>query len=110
MEMIVLLTEQQLRCLKTGKRIRGSLGLGRTSTGEMVIDFCQYRKNGAKPRNDQTLLTLPHGWIRKSAQRYKLRLSIPDNLGEYRVAELLKQEISEGCCFLRALGQIMDVA
>lgn len=108
--MTIELTELQLKCLKAGKRIPGSLFMERTSDERIVIGFYQYRKNRAKRRNDQTLLTLPHGWIRKSAQRYKLHLSVPDNLGEHRVAELLEQENREGCTFLKALGQIMEVS
>lgn len=110
MEFLIILTEQQLKCLKTGKRIPGSLFMERASDGEMVVGFYQYHRNRARRRNDQTLLTLPHGWIRKSAQRYKLHLSVPDNLGEYRVAELLELENREGCAFLKALGQIMEVS
>lgn len=110
MDYKIVLTEQQLKCLKTGKRIPGSLFMERTSDGRIVVCFYQYRKNRARHRNDQTLLTLPHGWIRKSAQRYKLHLSVPDNLGEHRVAELLEQENREGCTFLKALGQIMEVS
>ena len=110
MELIIVLSEQQLKCLKTGRRIPGSLYMERTSDGRIVIGFYQYHNNRAKRRNDQTLLTLPHGWIRKSPQRYKLHLSVPDNLGEHRVAELLEQENREGCTFLKALGQIMEVS
>lgn len=110
MELVIVLTEQQLNCLKTGRRIQGSLFLERTSDGQIVIGFHQYCKKSARHRNDQTLLALPHGWIRKSAQRYKLHLSVPDNLGEYRVAELLEEENREGCTFLKAIGQIMEIS
>ena len=103
----IILSEQLLQCLRTGKRIPGSIFLLQVND-EVVIGFNQYRRNSAKRRPDQLLLPLPHGWVRKSAQRYKLHLSLPDALGERRVAEIMGTETEEAGHFLRALEAILQ--
>ena len=77
----VLLDEQTLRVLLEGKRIEGSLFAERVEN-KLVVRFNPYRRKKPNRHHDQTLLTLGHGWLRKSAKRYRLHLSIPDNLGE----------------------------
>jgi hypothetical protein len=104
----VFVSLQQLEILKTGKHLKGSLHLERASNGELVLSFNHYRP--MKPhRPDNTLLALPHGAIRKSAQRYRLNLSLPDNLGEARVGELMRLESAEAESFMRALEQVLKV-
>lgn len=66
MKIVLSLTEQQLECLKSGKRIPGSLHIERTSDEQIVIGFNQYHRNGGNRPHAQQLLTLPHGWVRKS--------------------------------------------
>ena len=94
MEVKLLLDEQTLKVLFEGKRIEGSLYAERVDN-ELVVGFNPYRRKKAYRRHDQTLLTLGHGWLRKSAKRYRLHLSIPDNLGERRVAGLMASETQQ---------------
>ena len=109
MQMKIILAEQLLRTLMTGKRIQGSIYAERVGN-EIVIGFHQYRRIRTRHRHDQTLLTLPHGWIRKSAKRYRLQLSLPDNLGERRVGDLMVSETEEARSFMAALQEVLNVA
>lgn len=109
MELKIILAEQLLNILMSGKRVPGSIFAERVGN-EVVIGFNQYRRNVFRCRHSQTLLTLPHGWIRKSARRYKLQLSLPDNLGERRVGELMRCETEEARSFMNALESVLDNA
>lgn len=109
MELKIILAEQLLRTLMTGKRIQGSIYSERVGD-EIVIGFHQYRRIRTRRRHDQTLLCLPHGWIRKSAKRYRLHLSLPDNLGERRVGDLMVSETEEARNFMAALQEVLNVA
>lgn len=108
MEMKIILAEQLLRTLLTGKRVQGSIYAERVGN-EIVIGFRQYRRIRTRRHHDQTLLTLPHGWVRKSAKRYRLHLSLPDNLGEHRVGELMASETEEARSFMQALENVLNV-
>ncbi|MBR1449292.1 MAG: hypothetical protein IJ588_11185 [Prevotella sp.] len=108
MKIKYVLTEQLLSTLMQGKRVPGSMYAEQVDD-EMVIGFRQYQRKGAKRRPDQTLLALPHGWIRKSAKRYRLNLSMPDNLGERRVGDLMASETEEARRFMQALQEVMNV-
>ena len=104
-----ILAEQLLNLLYEGKKIKGSLYAEQVGN-ELLIGFRQYKRNGKKRRRDQMLLSLPHGWIRKSAKRYRLQLSIPDSLGECRVGDLMKCETEEARNFMNALESVLNVA
>jgi hypothetical protein len=104
----VLLDEQTLRVLLEGKRIEGSLFAERVEN-KLVVRFNPYRRKKPNRHHDQTLLTLGHGWLRKSAKRYRLHLSIPDNLGERRVAGLMASETEEAQNFMCALEELLKV-
>ena len=108
MELKIILAEQLLRTLMTGTRIQGSIYAERVGN-EVVIGFHQYRRIRTRRRHDQTLLCLPHGWIRKSAKRYRLHQSLPDNLGERRVAGLMASETEEAQNFMCALEELLKV-
>ena len=109
MELKIVLVEQLLKTLMAGKRVPGSIFAERVGN-EVVIGFNQYRRNVFRRRHSQTLLTLPHGWVRKSPQRYKLHLSLPDNLGERRVGDLMRCETEEARSFMNALESVFDNA
>ena len=104
----LFLDEQTLRRLFEGKRVKGSLYAERVDN-EVVVGFNPYQRNNANRRHDQTLLTLGHGWLRKSAKRYRLHLSIPDDLGERRVAGLMASETEEAHNFMCALEELLKV-
>lgn len=96
-----------LQILLAGKTIQGSIH-GERVANEVVIGFRPYRRNSTGRRRDQTLLTLPHGSIRKSPRRYKLLLSLPDTLGERRCGELMKCETEEAKSFMDALESVLN--
>ena len=104
----VLLDELTLKALFEGKKVQGSLYVERVDN-EFMVGFTPYRRKKAKRRHDQTLLTLGHGWLRKSAKRYRLHLSIPDNIGERRVAGLMASETEEARNFMCALEELLKV-
>ena len=106
MEVTLFLDEQMLKVLFEGRRIEGSLYAERVNN-EFVVGFNPYRRKKNNRRHDQTLLTLGHGWLRKSARRYRLHLSIPDNLGERRVAGLMASETEEAHNFMCALEELL---
>jgi hypothetical protein len=107
MRLPLLLSEQMLQILLTGKTIQGSIHAERVGN-EVVIGFRPYRRNSTGSRRDQTLLTLPHGSIRKSRRRYKLFISVPDTLGERRCGELMKCESEEAKSFMDALESVLN--
>ena len=109
MEIKLVLNPQLLEVLMSGKRVKGSLFIQRASNGFVELGFNRYQE-GKQRRPDSTLMTLPHGAIRKSAQRYKLYLSLPDSLGESRIGELMREESLEADNFMRALEQVLKVS
>ncbi len=109
MKIVLSLTEQQLECLKSGKRIPGSLHMECTSDEQITIGFNQYHRNGDNQQRVQQLLTLPHGWVRKSPRRYRLCVSLPDSLGERRVGELMESESVEARSFMNALESVLNI-
>lgn len=108
MNLKIYLSDQLLQCLKTGKRVPGSIYLERVN-GQIVVGFYQYQRNSGKHRLPQQLLTLPHGWVRKTPRRYRLQVSLPDNLGERRVGELMELESVEARSFMNALESVLNV-
>ena len=105
----IFLDEQTLKVLLEGKRMKGSIFLLERVGNELVIGFNPYGRTKSNRRHDQTLLTLGHGWLRKSAQRYRLHLSIPDKLGERRVADLMASETEEAQNFMCVLEELLKV-
>ena len=106
--MIINLSEHLLHTLMTtGKRVPGSIRVERVGN-EIVVAFHEYRRNADNQRPPQTLLTLPHGSIRKTARRYKLCVSLPDELGERRCGELMAAESMEARSFMDALDSVLN--
>ena len=105
--MTINLSEQLLRILLTGKRVPGSVRAERVGN-EVVIAFHEYRRNGNYHRSAQTLLALPHGSVRKTPRRYRLSISLPDNLGERRCGELMERESVEARNFMNALESVLN--
>lgn len=104
----IKLSEQQLSRLNQGKRIKCSLFMMRTSDGQNEIGVNEYQQNAGKRKHAQQLHTLPHGWIRKTPRRYKLSVSLPDDLGERRVGELMEVEGAEARNFMSSLDSILN--
>lgn len=106
----IKLSEQQLERLKAGKRIPGSLYIERTSEEQEVVGFYVHG-SGSKPKRprEKTLMHMDHGTIRKTARNYKLIVSLPDNLGEERVGELMKNGGEEADNFMRHLSIMLNI-
>jgi len=103
----IILTEQLLTALLSGKRIAGTIRMVRVVNDEITLGFSP-RQQRAKHKPDQTLLQLPHGRLDKSPKRYKLSLSIPDKIGERDAADLMSIEAQKGSEFIKALDQILN--
>ena len=108
MNKTIILDEQQLIRLEEGGKIKCSLYLTRTSDGQNAIGVKEYQQNAGKRRHAQQLHTLPHGWIRKTPRRYKLSVSLPDDLGERRIGELMEVESAEARNFMSSLHSILN--
>ena len=102
----IILNEQQLSRLMSGKRIKCSLFMERTSDGQLTVGVHEYQQSAGK-HHAQQLHTLPHGWVRKTPRRYKLSISLPDRLGERRIGELMESESAEARSFMNSLESIL---
>ena len=92
----------------TSRRSKGSIGFEPTSDGRMELTFREYQRNEGCRRNPQTLLQLPNGWLRKTARRYLLRLSVSDSLSETRVADEFERDSQEARQFLKHLSDVLN--
>ena len=92
----------------TNRRQKGSVGFMPTSDGQMELTFREYQHDKAKKRNPLRLLTLPNGWLMKTARTYQFHLSIKDELGEYRAAEELDRDSQEARQFLKHLSDVIN--
>jgi hypothetical protein len=108
MEITIKISEQQLECLRSGKRIPGSLFMERTSDEQFKVGFYVYGSRLSKRRREQTLMRMEHGSIKKTARNYKLILSLPDVLGEVRCGELMRNGGVEADSFMRHLNFLLN--
>ena len=68
--------------------------------------FEAYRRSMRK--KPQPLLILGHGWLKKSARCYQIKVSIPDRLGEMRASNAMRSECNEASDFLAGLDQLLN--
>lgn len=109
MKIEIEISEACLAELKaTGRKKKGSVGFESTSEG-VVLTFRAYQKSCRCLRHPQTLLTLPSGWLRKTARRFQFHLSFNDVIGEERIAEELERNAEEARQFLKHLSNIMQI-
>jgi hypothetical protein len=108
METKIILNEQQLNRLNEGKKVKCSLFMMRMSDGQNAIGVNEYQQSSGKRRHAQQLHALPHGWIRKTPRLYKLSVSVPHDLGERRVGELMEVEGVEAHNFMNSLDSILN--
>lgn len=88
-------------------RIAGRVWLERSDNGSKPqFHFEPYQRSTRK--KPQPLLYLMHGWLRKTAHRYQLKVSIPDRLGEMRASIAMRNECNEGADFLAGLDQLLN--
>ena len=91
-----------------GQRIPGRVWLERGGFAQPEFVFEPYSNRQPRRRNDQLLAGSEHGWLKKSARRYKLHLSVPDHLGELRTALIMGRESKALVNFMSHLDQLMS--
>lgn len=108
-EMILRISEDCFAKLQAeDRRFKGSLGFEPTGDGK-VLSFHMYKKSNQQKQSPQKLISLPSGSLKKTARKYRLQLSVNDELGEMRAAEELKRDSEEACQFLRHLSNILGI-
>ena len=95
MKKYIYISDEVLARLQSGKCIEGSLRL------DLMTRSITFRAVNRKPRRrvkDTLVRLLEHGWLKRSPERHKLVLSIPDRLGAARVVGVIEREIKEAEC------------
>ena len=101
-------TETFLRLTQNGdRRTAGRAWLERDGSGQPVFKFEPY-SHRQRVRVDQLLLSSEHGRLTKSAKRYRMRLSVPDHLGEQQAARIMERESRHLVDFLSDLEQLLN--
>ena len=101
-------TETFLHLMQNGdRRTAGRVWLERDGSGQPVFKFEPY-SHRQRVRVDQLLLSSEHGRLTKSAKRYRMRLSVPDHLGEQQVARIMERESRHLLDFLSDLEQLLN--
>lgn len=109
MKQVIEISEACLEQLQaTNRRIEGSLGFEWTGD-KMELTFHKYQNSNSPKHHPQTLLVLPHGTLKKTPRRYQLRLSIHDDLGEFRVGDELERDCQEARQFLKHLSDVLNI-
>ena len=97
-----------LRLMQNGdRRTPGRIWLERDGSGQPVFRFEPYCHR-QRVRVDQLLLSSEHGRLTKSARRYRMRLSVPDHLGEQQAARIMERESQHLVGFLSDLEQLLN--
>lgn len=101
-------TETFLHLMQNGgRRTAGRIWLERDGSGQPVFKFEPY-SHRQRVRVDQLLLSSEHGRLTKSAKRYRMRLSVPDHLGEQQAARIMARESRHLVDFLSDLEQLLN--
>jgi hypothetical protein len=99
--------ESYLRMMQNGdRRTAGRAWVVRDGSGQPVFKFEPY-SHRQRVRVDQLLLSSEHGRLTKSAKRYRMRLSVPDHLGEQQAARVMMRESKRLTDFLHSLEQFL---
>ena len=105
---VFISTENFLRLTQNGdRRTPGRIWLERDGSGQPVFKFAPYA-HSQRVRVDQLLLSSEHGRLSKSAKRYRMRLSVPDHLGEQQAARIMERESRHLVDFLSDLEQLLN--
>jgi hypothetical protein len=104
----IILDEQQLSRLRSGKRLTVSLFMEHNCDENESIGYYVHGSNPRKRPREQTLMRLDHGTIRKSARKYKLDIGFSDDLGELHVGELMEASGKEAHSFMQHLYNILN--
>ncbi len=90
-----------------GRRTAGRVWLKCDGGTQPVFTFERY-SHRQPVKVDQLLLSSEHGWLKKSAQRYRMRLSVPHHLGEQQAARIMERESQHFANFLSDLEQFLN--
>jgi hypothetical protein len=89
-----------------GRRTAGRVWLECDGGTQPVFMFERYRHR-QPVKVDQLLLSSEHGWLKMSARRYRMRLSVPQHLGEQQAARVMMRESKRLTDFLHSLEQFL---
>jgi hypothetical protein len=89
------------------RRTAGRVWLERDGSAQPEFKFEPY-SHRQHVKVDQLLLKSEYGWLKKSAKRYRMRLSVPDHLGEQQVARIMERESRHLLDFLSDLEQFLN--
>ncbi len=93
MKVSIEISSEVMQAVMNGKYVEGSLRLQLSSTGTHTeVGFRPYNRNPRKRSKDKLVKSLEHGWVKESAQRFKVFNSIPKNIGAKRVIAVLERE------------------
>lgn len=90
-----------------GRRTAGRVWVERDGSGRPEFRFEPY-SHRQPVKVDQLLLKSEYGWLKKSAKRYRMRLSVPDHLGEQQAARIMERESRHLLDFLSDLEQFLN--
>lgn len=90
-----------------GRRTAGRVWVERDGSAQPEFVFEPY-SHRQPVKVDQLLLSSEHGWLKKSAKRYRMRLSVPDHLGEQQAARIMERESQHFVSFLTDLEQFLN--
>ena len=89
------------------RRTAGRVWLERNGSAQPEFKFEPY-SHRQPVKVDQLLLKSEYGWLKKSAKRYRMRLSVPDHLGEQQAARIMERESQHFVSFLTDLEQFLN--
>lgn len=90
-----------------GRRMAGRVWLECDGSAQPEFRFEPY-SHRQPVKVDQLLLKSEYGWLKKSAKRYRMRLSVPDHLGEQQAARIMERESQHFVSFLTDLEQFLN--
>ena len=92
MKKYILITEEVLERLKSGKCVEGSLRI------DPVMHCIKFRATNRQPRRrvkDVMLKKLPWGWVKESLERIKVYGSFPKEEGSVSVVGMLDEHVRD---------------
>ena len=90
-----------------GRRMAGRVWVECDGSAQPEFRFEPY-SHRQSVKVDQLLLKSEYGWLKKSAKRYRMRLSVPDHLGEQQAARIMERESKHLVRFLSDLEQFLN--
>ena len=89
------ISDETLQAIKDGKYVDGSIKVNEPGKKPAPYVFRQFNRKADRYKQDRTILTLEHGWVKESAQRIKLYESVPKTIGVKRMSDVLTRETDD---------------